>query len=80
MIMYAVYQIGLYSTPFVNGQAVVAANSIYDAADLLKKHLKNDRGTRECIREGDLGLRIDQERVVDTGIRADKRGVLFPFH
>ena len=78
--MYLVFQIGRYDLCWAaQNQATVAAGSVDIAISLLEEKIRKDPKIREEFREGNIGFTVWKDTVVDSGVRADKMGVLYPF-
>lgn len=78
--MYTVFQIGRYDLSWAaQNQATVAADSVNVAISLLEEQIRNDLSIRKEFREGDIGFTVWKDTVVDSGVKADKMGVLYPF-
>lgn len=59
----------------------MAAESPEQALSLLEEHLKDDPGIVLESREGNIRLCVRGDGgIMDSGMRAEKPGVLFPFY
>jgi|GEM_PF-4645288 len=76
--MFTVYRINNYDCMWKISDAVVAAESPEKASQILEEYLKYDPNVRPEFHGRDISFKI-RGKIVDSWIKADKEGVLFPF-
>ncbi len=74
---YSIYHVNKYSCHWTVDQAIVAAESPAHALSLLEQYLKFDPDIRPELHGRDINFRL-RGAVIDTLVKADKAGVLFP--
>ena len=78
---YPIFHISNYECLWTQESAVVCAESEADAMSLLEEYLRNDPSVNQSMRNApDLGLKIRSYGWIrETGVRGNKRQVLYPF-
>lgn len=74
---YSIYHVNKYECHWTINQAIVAAESPEQALSILEQYLKFDPDIRPELHGRDINFRL-RGKVIDTLVKADKAGVLFP--